>query len=228
MKPLIRNKKQKAIVLLSGGLDSATTLFLAKSKGYRISALIFDYGQRHKKEINCAKTLAKVAGCDYHIIKLSLPSLGSSLLNRNINIPKARKERSGIPSTYVPARNLIFLSIAASYAESMRADTIFIGANAVDFSGYPDCRPRFYSQLRKVIKIGTKAGVEGKALRILTPLINKTKKEIIKLGAKLGVPYALTWSCYEGGKVPCASCESCLLRKKGFQEAKLNDPSSKS
>ncbi len=224
MKPLIRNKKQKAIVLLSGGLDSATTLFLAKSKGYRISALIFDYGQRHKREINSAKALAKAAGCSYQIIKLFLPAIGSSLLNKEINIPKARKDRRGIPSTYVPARNLIFLSIAVSFAESMGIDAIFIGANAIDFSGYPDCRPQFYSQLRRLIKVGTKSGVEGQRLKIVTPLIKKTKKEIIELGTKLGVPYELTWSCYRGLKIPCARCESCLLRKNGFKQAKLDDP----
>ncbi|MEW6009004.1 MAG: 7-cyano-7-deazaguanine synthase QueC [Candidatus Omnitrophota bacterium] len=214
-------KDKKAIVLLSGGLDSATTLYLAKAEGYRITCLIFDYGQRHKREINSALKLARCAGCDFNIIKLGLPKGSSSLLDRKIKIP--RSAFGGIPSTYVPARNLIFLSIATSFAESIKADNIFIGANAIDFSGYPDCRPKFYRILNQLIKTGTKAGVEGRPIKILTPLIKKSKKEIIRLGRKLNVPYELTWSCYKGGKRPCGVCESCFLRKKGFNEAGLKD-----
>lgn len=224
MRPRIRNKRKKAIVLLSGGLDSATCLFFAISKGYRVSALIFDYGQRHKKEINQAKALAKRANCDYRVIKLDLPATGSSLLDKKMNLPQARRLRKKIPSTYVPARNLIFLSMAVSYAESIKANAIFIGANAVDFSGYPDCRPQFYEKFKTVIKAGTKAGVEGRAIKVLTPLIHKSKKEIIKLGASLGVPFKLTWSCYRGAKLPCRQCDSCLLRANGFKQAGLEDP----
>ena len=218
------SNKNKAIVLLSGGLDSATTLFLAKGKGHRITCLIFDYGQRHRREIKCAKALAKAAGCGYRVIKLNLPPEGCSLLDRKRILPKARTVRKRIPSTYVPARNLIFLSIAASFAESNKAGAVFIGANFLDYSNYPDCRPIFYSAFRKTIKAGTKAGAQGMPIKIFTPLIKKSKKDIIRLGKRLGVPFRLTWSCYKGGKRPCGVCESCFLRKKGFQEAKLEDP----
>jgi 7-cyano-7-deazaguanine synthase len=218
---------KRAIVLLSGGLDSATTLYLAKSKGYKVSCLIFDYGQRHKRELNSARALARKTGCDFKVIRLAFPSKGSSLLNRRAPLPPARlcnKNRKNIPSTYVPARNLIFLSMAVSFAESIKAGTIFIGANAIDYSGYPDCRPQFYREFRKVITVGTKAGCEGKDIRVATPLIKKSKKEIIRLGTKLGVPYELTWSCYRGARRPCGVCESCFLRAKGFEEARLKDP----
>ncbi len=214
---------------MSGGLDSATTLYLAKAKGYKITCLIFDYGQRHKREINSALKLARRAGCVFHKIKLVLPSQGCSLLEKKIRVPKPgfdgkSSKRGNIPSTYVPARNLIFLSIATSFAESQQAGCIFIGANAIDFSGYPDCRPEFYRILNQLIKAGTKAGVEGASIKVLTPLIKKSKREIIRLGIKLNVPYELTWSCYKGGKRPCGVCESCFLRKKGFEEAGLIDP----
>lgn len=213
---------KKAVVLLSGGLDSSTALFLAKKKGYKVNCLVFDYGQRHKKEIISAKKIAVAAGCKYKIIKIRLPWKGSSLLEKKSKLPE-RKKIKGIPSTYVPARNLIFLSFALSFAESQKAQAIFIGANQIDYSGYPDCRKEFYQALKNVIKKGTKAGVEGKSVNILTPLINKTKSEIIKLGMNLGVPYQLTWSCYLGGKLPCGKCDSCKLRAKGFKEARLKD-----
>lgn len=224
MRPPIKSKNKKALILLSGGLDSTTTLFLAKSKGYLLSSLIFDYGQRHKKEIDCARRLAKAAGSKYRIIKLSLSAIGSSLLNKEKDIPNSRRRRSGIPSTYVAARNLIFLSIAVSFAENEGAGAIFIGANSVDFSGYPDCRPQFYKKFREVISVGTKSGVGGRPIKILTPLISKSKKEIVILGQKLCVPYQLTWSCYKGASRPCGVCESCSLRRKGFQEAGMEDP----
>lgn len=216
-----RNKS--AIVLLSGGLDSATTLLFALSNGYKVSCLIFDYGQRHKREVRCAKKIARWAHCAYRIEKLALINKGSSLLDKKIKVPAA-KFSGKIPSTYVPARNLIFLSIASSFAESLGAEAIFIGANAIDFSGYPDCRPRFFSSLQQVLNVGTKSGVEGKGIKIITPLIKKTKKEIVLLGEKIGVPFNLTWSCYKGGKRPCGKCESCILREKGFREAGLQDP----
>jgi 7-cyano-7-deazaguanine synthase len=229
---MTRNKKSlparpaggQAVVLLSGGLDSTTTLYLAKEKGYQCFCLIFDYGQRHKKEINSAKKIAQAAGCIWQVIKIALPWKGSSLLDRRIPVSSVKYQVSSIPLTYVPARNLIFLSFALSYAEVIAASAIYIGANAIDYSGYPDCRPEFYQAFIKAAELGTKSGVEGKGLSILTPLIQKTKAQIIRLGIKLGVPYELTWSCYKGGKIPCARCDSCRFREKGFREAGLSDP----
>jgi len=214
---------KKAVVLLSGGLDSSTTLFLAKDQGYKCLCLIFDYGQRHKKEIKSAIKIAKSAKCDFRLIKINLPWGGSSLLDRKLKVPQYRNRKT-IPSTYVPGRNLIFLSFALSFAEAQKARTIFIGANQIDYSGYPDCRGEFYQALKKVIEKGTKTGVQGKPAKILTPLIDKNKSEIIRLGRKLGVPYELTWSCYSGAKTPCGKCDSCRLRAKGFKEARTRDP----
>lgn len=212
---------KSAIILLSGGLDSATALYCAKSLGFKTHALIFDYGQRHKKEIIQAKKIAHRAGCDYRVVKISLPWQGSSLLDKKMRLPQNRRIISKkIPSTYVPARNIIFLSFAASYAEVVGADAIFIGANAIDYSGYPDCRPDFFKAFQKVIKKGMKAGVEGKSIRIMMPLLHKTKAQIIRMGLKLKVPYELTWSCYQGGVRPCGKCDSCVLRDKGFRETK--------
>ena len=208
---------KSAIILLSGGLDSATVLYCAKSLGYKPHALIFDYGQRHRKEIIQAKKIARQAGCDYRVVKISLPWQGSSLLDKKMRLPQnCRVIPKEIPSTYVPARNIIFLSFAASYAEAAGADAIFIGANAIDYSGYPDCRPDFFKAFQKVIKQGMKAGVEGRTIRVMAPLLHKTKAQIIRLGLKLKVPYELTWSCYQGGAKPCGKCDSCVLRDKGF------------
>ncbi|MBL7157128.1 MAG: 7-cyano-7-deazaguanine synthase QueC [Candidatus Omnitrophica bacterium] len=215
---------KRAIVLLSGGIDSATTLFLAKKKGFRPQSLIFDYGQRHRKEIEFAKKLAKRARSPYKILKLSFPQKSTSLVGRKREIPLRRslKEiKKRIPSTYVPARNLVFLSIAASFAESMAARAVFIGAHTEDYSGYPDCRKEFFTVFKKAITAGTK---DGKNLRIYAPLVNKNKKEIIKLGIKLKVPFEFTWSCYTGGKKPCGVCDSCFFRKKAFKELGINDP----
>jgi len=205
---------KKCIVLLSGGIDSTTTLYYAKSKGYKCRALIFDYGQRHDREIRSAIAVAKRAKVPYQIIKIKLPWKGSSLLDKKTKVPAHRIIGRKIPSTYVPGRNTIFLSFAVSFAESIGADAIFIGANAVDFSGYPDCRPEYYKAFRKLIQKGTKA----KRIKIMTPLINMAKSQIIELGLKLGAPLFLTWSCYEGGKKPCGVCDSCRLREKGFRE----------
>ncbi len=216
---------KQAIVLLSGGLDSATTLFFAKKKGYEISCLIFDYGQRHCKEIFCAQKVARSADCDFKVVKIVLPWKGSSLLDKKLSLPKNRKvDVKEIPSTYVPARNIIFLSYAASFAESLGAGVIFIGANAIDYSGYPDCRPEFFKAYREVLRRGVKTGVEGRPIQIKTPLIKFTKAQIVKLGLRLKVPYHLTWSCYAGGKRPCGACDSCILRRRGFDEIGAIDP----
>lgn len=212
---------RKAIVLLSGGIDSATTLYWAKAHGYKCFCLTFDYGQRHKREISSARAIAKKVACPLFVIKINFPWKGSSLFQNfgKIPMPKSLAEiKSRIPSTYVPSRNTIFLSIALSYAEAVGAKAIFIGANAIDFSGYPDCRPNYYRAFRKLAKIGTRCGVEGKPISILAPLINKTKFQIIKLAMKLEVPLDLTWSCYAGGRKPCGKCDACLLRESGFRK----------
>lgn len=213
---------KKAVVLLSGGLDSATTLFFVKKKGFKVYCLIFDYGQRHNREINAAKRIARRTRCEYKVVKIRLPWRGSALLDKKISIPKLSKP--GIPSTYVPARNTIFLSFALSFAEVIGSKDIFIGANAVDFSGYPDCRPNYYKVFNRLSRLATKAGTEDKTIKINTPLINKSKREIILLAKKLKVPLELTWSCYRGGKRPCGTCDSCRLRKKGFMQADSKDP----
>lgn len=222
--------RKKAVILLSGGLDSATTLYYARSKGYSCECLIFDYGQRHKKEIRSAKKIARSCGAKYEIIKINLPWKGSSLLDTKMSIPEGRspgRMKKNIPDTYVAARNTIFLSFATSYAEVRGAEAIFIGANAIDFSDYPDCRPAYYEAFRKVIRQGTKAGIGRRPIKIITPLIDKTKARIIKMGTRLKVPYEYTWSCYKGARRPCLECDSCILRAKGFREAGLNDPALK-
>jgi len=223
----MRNKR--AIVLLSGGLDSAAALYLAKVRGFKCFCLIFDYGQRHRREIVSAKRIAQMAGCEYKVLKINLPWKGSALLDKTMKVAKATTSSRHhatreIPGTYVPARNIIFLSFALSFAESIGAGAIFIGAHQQDYSGYPDCRSEFYTAFTKVIATGTKAGVEKRKIEIKTPLINKNKAQIIRLGAKLGVPFALTWSCYQGQGQPCEECDSCYFRAKGFKEAKIPDP----
>lgn len=215
-------KNKKAVLLLSGGLDSATVLYIAKKKGYKIHCLIFDYGQRHKKEIKAAVKLARKSKSPYKIVKFTLPWQGSSLLDRKIKIPKKRSVSQigkGVPSTYVPGRNTLFIAFAVSYAEVLGAGTIFIGANILDYSGYPDCRPGYFKIYERLIDAGTKKG----KIKIKTPLIKKTKAQIIRIGTKLNVPYKLTWSCYSGKNKPCGKCDSCLLRRKGFREAGLTD-----
>lgn len=217
--------KKKAVVLLSGGLDSTTTLYYAKDQGYEVSGLIFYYGQRHQKEIKQAQQIAKLAQCPVELIKIALPWQGSALLDKNMDVPKNQKiDPNEIPVTYVPGRNIIFLSFAASYAETIGAQHIFIGANAVDYSGYPDCRPEFLESFEKMLAQGLKTGVKGKAIKVKAPLVKKTKAQIIKMGLKLGVPYDLTWSCYSGGRKPCGECDSCILRQKGFDAVGINDP----
>jgi 7-cyano-7-deazaguanine synthase len=238
----MKNKKRgfrpgkRAVVLLSGGLDSATALYYAQRNGFDPHCLVFDYGQRHKREITAARQLSRSLKAPLEIVTISLPWKGSSLLDKSKKLPSQACLSSGrprvntrlvtgtIPNTYVPARNIIFLSFALSYAEVIRAEAVFIGAHAQDYSGYPDCRPEFYRAFEAVIKTGTKAGVQGDKINIITPLINKTKSEIVKLGFSLGVPFGRTWSCYHGGKRPCGKCDSCYYRAKGFTEAGLEDP----
>jgi 7-cyano-7-deazaguanine synthase len=204
--------KKSAVVLLSGGLDSTTTLYWAISQGYKCHALIFDYSQRHRKEIKHAAMVARLAKIPYEIVKIKLPWKGSALLDKRIKVPINRRIDRRIPLTYVPARNMIFLSFALSHAEAIGAKAVFIGANAIDYSGYPDCRPAFFKAFQLVVKHGIKA----KKIKVVAPLIKMTKKEIVKLGQKLGAPLAKTWSCYLGGRKPCGVCDSCRLREKGF------------
>ncbi|MFH0917718.1 MAG: 7-cyano-7-deazaguanine synthase QueC [Candidatus Omnitrophota bacterium] len=216
----MRSKISKtAVVLLSGGLDSATVLYLAKALGFRCQTLIFDYGQRHRQEVACAVRIAKGAGCAYRILKIGFPWKGSALLDKKVKVPE--KIISGVPVTYVPARNIIFLSFALSLAEVAKAQAIFIGAHAQDYSGYPDCRGEFFKAFVKMAKVGL---VAKPGIRILAPLLNKTKSQIISLGQKLGVPFGFTWSCYRCGIRPCGKCASCHYRAKGFKEAGLADP----
>ena len=197
--------------MLSGGLDSSTTLYYALNKGFDLHALIFDYGQRHKKEIKFAVSVAKVAKIPYQIVKINLPWKGSSLTDKTIALPNNRKVSDlsqKIPSTYVPGRNTIFLSYAFSYAETIEASHIFIGANAIDYSGYPDCRPEYIDAFQKLLE---KAGARTK-VKISAPLLHMTKKEIVKLALKLKLDINKTWSCYAGGKEPCGKCDSCIIR----------------
>lgn len=217
---------KKAVVLLSGGLDSATTLYYAKKKGYTVLCMVFDYGQRHRREIAAASNTARAAHVKALRVKITLPWKGSCLLDATKRLPQSKTAAISrrIPSTYVPARNTIFLSFALSYAETIGARAVFIGANALDFSGYPDCRPRYYKAFNRLSRVATKAGIEGRHIAIYTPLLHKTKKEIIVLAKKLGVPLALTWSCYRGAKRPCGVCDSCRLRQKGFAQARIKDP----
>jgi 7-cyano-7-deazaguanine synthase len=220
---------KKAVILLSGGLDSATCLAIAKSEGYECYAMSFSYGQRHTIELEKAKNIAKDAKVKKHIIvDIDLRSFGGSALTEDIDVPKKdsiNEVEEDIPITYVPARNTIFLSFALGWAEVLKAYKIFIGVNAIDYSGYPDCRPEYIESYEKMANLATREGVEGRKLSIETPLLSITKGEIIKTGLRLGVDYSKTITCYDpiGGK-SCGKCDSCLLRLKGFEEAGVEDP----
>lgn len=245
----------KAVVLLSGGIDSSTTLAVAKSEGHELYALSFDYGQRHKRELDSAKMVASALGVRRHlVIGFDLREIGGSALTSDLEVPKDREELSvkHIPVTYVPARNTIFLSFALAWAEVLEAENIFIGANAIDYSGYPDCRPEYLAAFETVANLATKVSVEGRIrFKINAPLISMKKSEIIRKGVELGLDYSLTWSCYDPQPgevkseklkvesfreeisnlksqipdvVPCGRCDSCLFRAKGFEEAGIKDP----
>lgn len=218
----------RAVVLLSGGMDSAVGLWWAKGQGWRCRALSFDYGQRHDREIKNAKALARLAGVPIDVIKFKLPWSGSSLTNSKASLPHRLVEKipSQIPSTYVPGRNTLFLSFAMSLADQIEAEAIVIGANAIDYSGYPDCREPYLKAFSKVATLGSRLGSsKKKKISIHAPLIHLTKAGIVKMGFKLGVPLEKTWSCYKGGARPCGLCDSCVLRAKGFFEAGAVDKS---
>ncbi|MDA9592920.1 7-cyano-7-deazaguanine synthase QueC [Porticoccaceae bacterium] len=216
----------KAVVLVSGGLDSSTVLALALQQGYRCYTLSFDYGQRHRSELEAAKRVSELMKVEEHkIVRLDLGTIGgSALTDTTIDVPE--QETAGIPVTYVPARNTVFLSIALGWAEVLEADTIFLGVNAVDYSGYPDCRPEYISSFETMANLATRAGVEGKKLSIQAPLIDMTKGEIVSAGASLGVDYSQTVSCYQASieGLACGKCDSCRLRIEGFNQAGISDP----
>ena len=224
------SKPTPAVVLLSGGIDSTTTLASAIAEGYEIYALSFDYGQRHHIETEAAQRVANSLGAKEHrIAKIDLRVFGGSALTDDIAVPKQRSETEiahGIPLTYVPARNSIFLAHALAWAEIISANDIFLGVNAIDYSGYPDCRSEFIEAFEKMANLGTKAGVEGRRFRIHTPLIKLSKAEIIRKAVELGVDFSLTHSCYDPTDegLACGECDSCLLRLKGFREAGIKDP----
>lgn len=222
---------RKAVVLLSGGLDSSTTLAVARAEGFRAYALTVRYGQRHAVEIEAARRVARALGVEEHaVLDVDLSRFGGSALTDDIPVPHDRPLEgmgSDIPATYVPARNTVLLSLALAWAETLGASDIFIGANALDYSGYPDCRPEYLEQFERTANLATKAAVEGRAtVRIRAPLLRLTKAEIVRRGVELGVDFGLTLSCYDPSAegIPCGRCDACLLRKKGFEEAGVPDP----
>ncbi len=235
MKASARKRKQRrirkrAVVLLSGGMDSAVTAAAARAEGYEIFSLTIDYGQRHRREIRFAGKIARAMKVKEHLlIKVDLKKFGGSALVGKGKVPKGRNEKAigrGIPPTYVPARNTVFLSLALAWAEAVSADAIFIGVNAVDFSGYPDCRRDFIKAFERTARLATKAGRQGKGPRIKTPLLKLTKAQIVRKGLKLGVDFSLTHTCYDplpDGR-PCGKCDACVLRRKGFRGAGVSDP----
>ena len=225
------SRKGRAIVLLSGGLDSATTAAWALAEGYEVTAISFDYGQRHRIELQAAKAVASDFGISDHItLAIDLAAFGgSALVDQSIAVPKKRSEdviSNGIPVTYVPARNTVFLSLALALAETRNASSIILGVNSIDYSGYPDCRPEFLNAFESLANLATKSGVEGTHLTVLAPLVSLTKTEIIRLGLSLHVDYGLTTSCYDPRETgqPCGECDSCLIRAAGFAAVNIPDP----
>ncbi len=220
----MKTEINKAVILVSGGLDSATTLALALDAGFDCHALAVDYGQRHRSELEAAQRVTAAAGVPLKVLHLDMREIGGSALTADIDVPTG--EGVGIPTTYVPARNTIMLSLALGYAEVLGANDLFIGVNAVDYSGYPDCRPEFIAAYQDMARLATKVGVEGAQLNINTPLIDLTKAEIIKAGSALGVDYSETVSCYQADEQgrACGICDSCRIRKEGFEAANIPDP----
>jgi 7-cyano-7-deazaguanine synthase len=216
-----------SLVILSGGLDSTVCMALAAAEG-PVVALTFDYGQRHWHEIDHAAGVAGFYRADHLVVRLDVTGWGgSALTDSSVAVPHGEVGAPGIPVTYVPARNLIFLSVAMGVAEARSLDEVYLGVNALDYSGYPDCRPEFVESFERTAALALKRGVEGRPVRVRTPLISLTKAEIVRLGVERGAPLHLTWSCYEGGTVPCGSCDSCALRAKGFAEAGIDDPAAR-
>ncbi|MBX8631830.1 MAG: 7-cyano-7-deazaguanine synthase QueC [Thermoplasmata archaeon] len=215
---------KEAVLLLSGGLDSTTVAAILNSQGYSIRALTVDYGQRHIREIEAAKSVASHFKVKEHVVMHVDFSLigGSALTDMSLSVPEGGT--SGIPVTYVPARNAVFLSLALAFSETRQCNEIYTGINAIDYSGYPDCRPEFLEAFNRLARLATRAGVEGKPARVIAPLINMRKADIIRAGIAVGAPYGLSWSCYNGREKACGLCDSCLLRLKGFMEAGLEDP----
>ncbi|MFL0811626.1 MAG: 7-cyano-7-deazaguanine synthase QueC [Agarilytica sp.] len=224
---MIPTNKPKAVVLSSGGLDSTTVIAIAKSQAYDVYSLSFDYQQRHRTELIAADRVAEAMEVTHKVVSLDLRTIGgSALTDDDIAVPEDAAEAGGIPVTYVPARNTVFLSIALGWAEVLGAEAIFIGVNAVDYSGYPDCRPDYLKAFESLAALATKAGVEGSPTKIIAPLLHMSKAEIIQKGLKLGVDYSQTISCYQANDAgeACGHCDSCYLRAKGFQEAGVEDP----
>jgi len=208
---------KKAVCLISGGIDSFLTAEIAKRRGYKIYCLTVDYGQKARKEIEFAKKIVKYLNAEEHIIlKIDLSFLKSALTRKEVKIPEKRVQ--GIPSTYVPARNTIFISLALGYAETIGADAIFIGVNSVDFSGYPDCRPIYIKKFQKLIDVATKKTIKGKKIKLITPIINLSKKQIIEKAISHNLDLSITWSCYKNGKKPCGKCPSCRIREKAISD----------
>jgi len=222
----IGGEGMKAICLLSGGLDSTVTLACALRQGYEVTALTINYGQRHMRELDAAKAVTAYYSVPHVLMDFPLAGFRSALTDGSIPVPDRGIDEIGydIPATYVPARNIVFLSLAAGMAESIDASAVFIGANVIDYSGYPDCRPEFFQAFEAMLAVGTKRGVLGHPVRIEHPILTKSKAEIVKMGLKLEAPLHLTWSCYRGGERACGHCDSCVLRLKGFREAGVEDP----
>ncbi len=214
----------KAVVILSGGLDSTTCAAIAARENDEIICLTFDYGQRHRRELVSAEAVARRYGADHLVVEFDARQWGGSALTDEIEVPKGRDLDETIPVTYVPARNTIFLSVALAVAEARDADRVYIGVNALDYSGYPDCRPEYIEAFQAMANLAQKRAVEGRPVRIETPLVHLSKADIIRLGFELDAPLELSWSCYEGGERPCGKCDSCVLRARGFEEAGAADP----